>query len=201
MHKKKWTGMAAALFFLAQAAICAACSTKAGAQAVTGVKLGKDGSVTATIAETFDREYYTEDGLRAMIQSELAAYDSTGEKVTLTEMKKQEEEAGIVVVMEYASSQDYAAFNEVTFFCGTVAEAQKAGYMKDAVLTAASDTEKTLQKEELSALAEKQVVIFSEPMQVQVPTKVLYLSAGSRLVDGKCVEASGDGALTYIIMK
>lgn len=201
MQKKRWTGMVAALFLLAHTAVCAGCSTGMGTETVTGVKIGKDGAVTATIVEAFDKEYYTEDGLAEMIQSEIVAYDSTGEKVSLIEIQKQEDTDQIVVVMRYASAEDYAAFNEVTFFYGTVEQAQVAGYMPDAALDSASGKEEPLQREDFSTLAEKHVVIFSEAMQVRLPSKILYLSSGSRLTDGKCAEAPENGALTYVITK
>lgn len=201
MQKKRWTGMVAALFLLAHTAVCSGCSTGMGTEEVTGIKIGRDGTVTATIVEAFDKEYYTEDGLSEMIQSEIAAYDSSGEKVSLVEIREQEDTGSIVVVMKYASAEDYAAFNEVTLFYGTVAQAQTAGYTPDAALESASGKEEPLQKEEFSTLAEKHVVICSEAMQVMLPSKILYLSGGSCLTDAKSVEATEDGALTYVITK
>lgn len=201
MQKKRWTGMVASLFLLAHTAVCAGCSTGMGTEEVTGIKIGRDGTVTATIVEAFDKEYYTEDGLSEMIQSEIAAYDGSGERVSLVEIREQEDTGSIVVVMKYASAEDYAAFNEATLFYGTVAQAQAAGYTPDAALESASGKEESLKKEDFSTLAEKHVVIYSEAMQVTLPSKILYLSGGSRLTDAKSVEATEDGALTYVITK
>lgn len=211
MQKKRYAGIfAAALFSLLSAAFLIGCS-KMGGEDVTGLRIDKNGAVTSSIVETFDKAYYAADGLETMIREEIAAYcGENSEQVTLQSvelLKVDAEQTGevqpqkIAVTMKYASCEDYAAFNEAVLFYGTVAEAQAAGYQFDTTWVSASDAQMKLTAEEFSSLSDKKVLIAGEMLQVLLPAKVAYMTEGTELINNKCINIVNTDGLTYVIMK
>ena len=196
MGKRRWTGVTGAALLLSFAMLFSGCAGHSSREPETGVKIGADGEITAMIVESFDREYYTEEGLQQFIREEMQAYGKG--RISVIGIDRRDDGATVSVGMRYGSAEDYAAFNEVTFFYGTAEEAQAAGYSLNTALVNAKGASV---QGGADALAGKHVVIFSETMLVTVPTKVLYRSEGSTLVDSKSVRASGDGGLTYVIIK
>ena len=89
--------------------------------------INKKGNISGVIVEDFDKEYYNGEELGQMIQEEIAAYDASSEKVKLKEFEITEENKAYADIY-YATGQDYKAFNDTEFFCGTVSEAYDAGY-------------------------------------------------------------------------
>lgn len=196
MRRGRWAGAIAAVMLLSFTVLLSGCTGQGDREQETGVKIGKNGEITAIIAEPFEKEYYTEEGLSQMILAETETYGEG--RVSLLGIDQMEEAGKVIVTMQYGSAADYAAFNEVTFFYGTVEQAQAEGYSPDTALV--NEKGESIQGGE-DALSGKHVVIFSETMLVTVPTKVLYRSGGSTLVDSKCVRAAEDGGLTYVIIK
>ena len=204
MRKKRYAGMLAAVFFaLLPAVLASGCGKSENGQETTGLRIEKNGGVTSCIVESFDKTYYSLEGLEAMIREEIAAYDPSGSgAVTLQSAEVPEEETGkVIVTMKYASVEDYAKFNETVLFYGTVAQAQEAGYKFDEKLVSVSDKTKTLAGTDLTAMADSPVLITGEALQVMLPAKVIYISDGAELVNSKCVNAVNTDGLTYVIMK
>lgn len=204
MRKKRYAGMLAAVFFVLLPAVSTSgCKKAENGQETTGLRIDKNGGVTGCIVESFDKTYYSVEGLEAMIREEIAAYDPSGSgAVTLQSAEVPEEENDkVIVTIKYASAEDYAKFNETVLFYGTVAQAQAAGYGFDEKMVSVSDGTKTLTGDDLKTMADSPVLITGEALQVMLPAKAIYVSDGAKLVNSKCVNAVNTGGLTYVIMK
>lgn len=151
----------------------------------TGVSLGKDGKVKSVAIEQMDKDYYNEGELKSMIDSSVAEYNGGGEKVKLESFEVKDKKA--TLSLEFGSAADYAAFNNVTFFAGSVQDAQTAGYDFKADFLAV-DKGKTKSKEETGQAAlsgDKKVVILEEPMLVEVPGNIIFVSSNVEVTGKK----------------
>lgn len=202
MQKRGCAGVFAVFFLvLLQSVLLTGCGQSGTGEQVTELQIDKNGGVTGTIVEAFDKEYYTLDGLEAMIQSEMTEYNRSGEKISLKKAELSEDGSTVTVVMHYVSCEDYTAFNEEELFYGTIAEALKKGYTFDTKFVKTSGETLALSKEALEEMAEKHVLIVRESIQVSLPAKVLYMTEGTVSVNNKCIQAQNASGLTYVIMK
>lgn len=169
----------------------------------TNLKIGKEGTVTSTIVEDFDKDYYTVEGLEAMIQEEISAYNAgKADAISLISVEVQDNmENKIIVNMKFASAEDYANFNKEDFFYGTVSQAIEAGYEIPQKLYSASDMTKTIRKEEINAMSGKHILIIAESTKVLLPQKAVYISEGVDLINHKEINVEYTDDPAYVIME
>ncbi|MBQ7955396.1 MAG: hypothetical protein IJ282_06560 [Lachnospiraceae bacterium] len=179
--------------------------------------LTKEGTVTAYLVETFDKDYYSAAELEQMILLEIEDYnsranagDETKKKVSLIDVCSPEEKNPIqgitedtntvTVQMEYANAEEYGGYNGNTMFFGTVSKANAAGYPIKADLLSVFDGS-TLTKEDAQTMTDKHVLILQEKVPVVVPYKVLYASSGVTVDKDTVIFDGTEGELAYVIMK
>lgn len=126
------------------------------------------GSFTETIKEPKDGEFTLEE-LEQYINAQIDAYQ--GGTVTLDSCKVNAQD--VEIVMTYGSWKDYADFNQVVCFQGTVSEAETAGYdIRQNWL------DKSGKAAEQQTIAEREkewnVLILGETVRVKLPGKILY---------------------------
>lgn len=145
----------------------------------------KDGTVLGAILEDFSDSKYVSDELKAMLEEEISAYNSqAGEgKITLDTYEITEDKK-VKIIMNYASCEDYAGFNDEIMFTGMISEAYEAGY-EFADMESVTGDGAFLGKADVLEKGSMKIVIFSEPVHVRVNGKISYVSAGVSLVDKK----------------
>ena len=137
--KRFLAGVLCAAFVLAGMTACG--NTKGAEGSVIAVS--KDGTVTDTIREPFDQDYYSQQELQDEVLKAVASYNSGMGNEAITVSKVQVDDGVTDVEMKYRSAEDYAAFNRETFFIGTPAQARLSGFDLNKVYTAVSDPSKT----------------------------------------------------------
>lgn len=147
---------------------------------VTEIEILKDGSIAETITEDFSKDYYEEEGLKELLLSEVADFNKNSETGDIVVDKFENKKGSLTIRMKYPSAEVYMdyhtdAYNDGTFFCGTVVQAQAAGYSLDVTLKAAKG-EETVGKEELPSMGESGIFISHMPMTVKLPGKICYIS-------------------------
>ena len=158
--------------------------------------VNKKGTVSGIIVEDFSKDYYNVEELNKMIQEEIAAYDSSSEKVKLNKFEITEDNK-VYADISYATDEDYKVFNDIDFFCGTVSEAYEAGYAF-ADMQSVNSGESGLDAKSVLEKGTMKVVVFSEAVAVKVPGKIAYVSEGISLIGKKEVRTESDGTF-YII--
>jgi hypothetical protein len=138
----------------------------------TSISADETGVITETVVESVGEDSFTEDELKQYIEQEIADYtDSGGGKVSLTKCTVANRTAE--TVMTYATCDDYAKFNNVTCFLGTIQAAEDAGYDVSQSFVdkkgAAADAEIISERAK-----EWKIFICEEPVQVRLPDKILY---------------------------
>lgn len=159
-----------------------ACGNATGADGSV-ITVSRDGTVTDTIREPFDQDYYSQQELQDEVLKAVTSYNSRmgNEAVTVSKVRV---DGGVTdVEMKYQSVEDYAAFNRETFFIGTPAQARLAGFDLNKVYSAVSDPSKTMGMAELFNTDGILVLITDTTQTVVMNYKILYASDGVEVTD------------------
>ena len=179
------------------------------------VYVKKNGKIIGASVESFDKNYYDTEELETYINEQVDEYLSDHEKKSVEVDKFSVEEGIAKLNIKYAGYEDYAEFNGVEMFVGTVPQAMAAGYNFDDTFLKVEDGKlgSSLGRDELIEASEDskyKVVILSEKVDVKVKGTVLYVSedytslAAKNTVSIALTEDALDGEelkLTYIIYK
>lgn len=162
------------IFVAAVSAIFAFSSCgKAPVSDATVFRLNKDGSVTHIIVGN-NEDSIDQEELTAYINSQISAY-GTGEEDPVELKSCRADMNGITIEMQYASINDYAAFNNVPAFEGSLEEAVKKGFGFGSGFTSESGlaySGYTLPVEYPGL----KVLVLQEPMNVMIPQDALLVS-------------------------
>lgn len=166
------------------------------------ITIAKNGAVNETIQESFEEAYYIEEELLSSIEAEVASYNSGTEKEPV-ELKKCEVDEQIATVkMAYDTTADYASFNHVGLFHGTMSEFVESEYHAYADLKDMDGGEIPLSS--LVASGEDYyVVALDMDCIVEVKGNICYVSEGVEVIAKKTADVTmGEGtAFAYIVYK
>lgn len=173
---------------------------------VAGVTVEKDGTITSVLMDSFEKEFYDLEDLRDMIQLEAATHNQEkgGERIRLESLEMNG--SNCVAVMKYQSFEDYAEYNEVPFFSGTVKEAEDAGINLSVTWLQAGGNA-SMQWKEIEAAQDYRLVVWYGDMPAAVPGKIRYYSDNLTLADAKKAKpaqsdtAEGESGPFYVIYK
>lgn len=179
------------------------------------VYVKKNGKIIGVSVESFDKDYYDAEELEAFVDERVEEYLSDHKKKSVNVEEFSVEEGIAKLNIKYAGYEDYAEFNGVKMFVGSVPQAMAAGYdfndtflkVEDGRLGSSLDRDELIEASENSKF---KVVILSEKLDVKVKGTVLYVSddytslAARDTVSIALPEDAMDGEelkLTYIIYK
>lgn len=155
----------------------------------------KDGTLTETVIDKLDREYYVAEELQEMINRSVQEYGQNhgADAVKIDSLSLENNQ--IVLTMTYQSAQDYADYNNVKFYNGSMLGAELEGYLfynqfrkvEDGV----TDGE-TIGNEEPLKHKEYQVLVTDDSHLVQVPGDVVYVSANAVPAGRREVQPAGE---------
>ena len=163
------------------------------------LRIDKSGQVTCVLVEEFDKNYYDINELEEMIRLEVAEYNRNkgSESIILLSIESVNEMA--VAQFQYADYTDYAAFNEVDFFVGTVETAVNEGINLNHVMLEAGKNN-TISPEQVRELTEYNLVMWQGDMPLEVPGKILYHTGELTLLGSKKIIAEPDLAGPFYLI-
>lgn len=179
---KKWIS---ALCILASVWMLAGCGSSFK-PSVTSLYFQKDGKITQAIVESFEKEYYSLEEFRSMIQKEIDTYNqSFGEERISVESLEVKNDA-LYLLLDYKDADTYSQYNEAYCFTGTISEALDEGLPFNMVFkdqdyeeyTAAEATEKK----------SSPVIVLKEEGVVQLERPVKYVSNNVEIIDSHMVQ-------------
>ena len=93
----------------------------------TSLVVEKDGKVISYLVNTFDKEFYSLDGLEEMVKNEAEEFnaahtDTPEEALTVKTVQTLGDGAMVQVVQEFDSADSYAEYNDQDLFYGTRVE-------------------------------------------------------------------------------
>lgn len=151
------------------------------------VKLKKDGSVQTAVIDNLDKSYYDGEELKTMIDEAVADYNESSGEESIVVKKFESSEDSVQLYMNYAASEDYQKFNNVTFYAGDLQGAYDNKYEFP-------DSFKQVEKGKVTGTATKSdilnglnyyVLIYSEEMDVEVPGRIVYVSSDAAVTGKK----------------
>ena len=140
----------------------------------------ENGKIRVTSVESFDQDYYDAQELEETIRDALSEYGSGVEQEYLDVS-----DGTAKLVLTYDSAEDYVGFNGTDLFVGTVAEAEEAGYDFQSIMSAVSqeDTSKILTEATLEQLADNEVILLFEQVDVVTYKDMLYATSNLGVTD------------------
>ena len=173
----------------------------------TSLVVEKDGKVTSYLVDTFDKDFYTLDGLEAMVREEADSFNRTygdGQEDPMTVKSVQMLENGVTVrlVEDFDSADSYAEYNEKDLFYGTRVEALAKGISVDLELVDATDGTPADSGKLSKAMEKGHLIITNASAYIYCPYPVLYLSEGVVMgADGYVDASQSDGVVTILMKK
>ncbi len=145
----------------------------------------KNGSIRITTVESFAEDYYDADELKKTIRDAVASYNEKNGSGSVAEKSFKVADQTAVLVLDYASAEDYSGFNDTSLFIGTVQEAQADGYDFESIMSAVShaDSSRILNQATLDQLSENEVIILTEQVNVVMPRGILYATPNLGVTD------------------
>ena len=172
----------------------------------TSLVVEKDGKVTSYLVDTFDKDFYTLDGLEAMVREEADSFNRThgdGQEDPMTVKSVQMLENGVTVrlVEDFDSADSYAEYNEKDLFYGTRVEALAQGNPVNKELVNAADGTPADPDKLEKALEKGHLIITNASAYIYCPYPVLYISEGVVMGEDGYVDASQSDGVVTILMK
>ena len=163
------------------------------------VYVKKNKTFIGALVEDFAEIYYDADELRTFIDNEIKAYNASVGAVNLEVSTYEVESNKAKLFINYTDAGDYAGFNGVTFFAGTVEEALSAGYNFDASFIQVKDKGE-VDSGTITSHNKYYVVITDEQNSIQVQGTIVYATSNVELVS-KSVAKTPGGEIAYIVFK
>ena len=172
----------------------------------TSLVVEKDGKVISYLVNTFDKDFYSLDGLKEMVKNEAEEFNATHtdtpeEAMTVKAVQTLGDGAMVQVVQEFDSADSYAEYNEQDLFYGTRVEALAQGNPVNMELVNAADGTPA-DPDKLEKVLEKgYLIITNASAYIYCPYPVLYISEGVVMGEDGYVDASQSDGVVTILMK
>lgn len=163
-------------------------------QEPNAISIAEDGTITEIVQEVLDESYYNITELQNMITTEVADYNAQNGENCVTVKTFENEGQAVKLEMVYASAKDYAAFNHVEFYYGSLINAQLEGYLFDVAYKKVRDgvvIGNSVSGSEVIREMDKEVMVVRAPLEVHVPGSVLYTSSNAEVLADNVIHATG----------
>jgi hypothetical protein len=148
----------------------------------------KDGTVVSTDVESFS-DTYDEGELKTYVENAISEYTAQYGEETVTLKDVAVADGKATLILSYASPEDYARFNGIELFTGSIAEALAAGYDFDVDFAdVTGDTPTECSASAFTGEDGYKVVVIKTNTNVNVSGKICYVSQKNvSLVDKKTI--------------
>lgn len=163
----------------------------------TSLQVYGDGSVAETIFDHLDQSWYTGDELQDMIARSMNEYNAANGENSLNVTEYSDEGGDVRVRLVYRTGEDYARYNNVVFFSGSMLDAEMQGYLFSGPFSSVEDSEikeSGLDASEPLSHKEYRVVISDSGHVVQVPGKVRYISSNAEVINSHVIQPAASSA-------
>ncbi len=150
------------------------------------VYIQKKGTIKGANVADFDKEYYDETELSDFIKETVDTYVEQAGEGTVEIQEFAVSDGVAHVYLNYAGAEDYAQFNGVKFYEGTVLDAKAEGYEIPDAFTSVTDDETTWDAEG------NKIVIIGQQTRVKVDGTILFVSANASVTGKNTADVSYD---------
>ncbi|MDO5345228.1 MAG: hypothetical protein Q4E91_05740 [Lachnospiraceae bacterium] len=148
----------------------------------TALQVLEDGTVTETVIDQLDESYYSSSELESMVNSSVGQYNKEHGADAVTVDSLIIENNQVTLTMTYRTAQDYADYNNVRFYNGSMLGAEMDGYLfynQFKQVEKGTVTGEGLSNEEPLKHKELQVLVTDTSHAVKVPGDVVFLSTNA----------------------
>lgn len=180
--RKGWkAGIAAVLC----AGMIAGCGTSVETD-TSLVHVDKKGAVTSVDVESLDENSYDATELQEFVDTAVEEYNAEHGRNSVKVKELAVEEGAAKLQISYKTAEDYAAFNEIEFYQGTVVNSLAAGYTYDVDFVKVEDGQAAgaATKQEIYAEDGLKVVIIRANTDVRVEGQICYVSTENVRLNG-----------------
>ena len=157
----------------------------------TAIQVSQDGRITETIIDRLTESYYSSTELQEMVNASVKDHTAAYGDGSVSVKEYAANGSDIRIVLEYAAAEDYAAFNNVRFYNGSMLGAQMEGYrFETSFQLVAKDgtvSEQKVPADGPVSHKEYQVLVTDRSHKVEVPGNIVYVSAPSQVEDRRIV--------------
>lgn len=157
----------------------------------TAIQVSQDGRITETIIDRLTESYYSSTELQEMVNASVRDHTAAHGDGSVSVKEFTANGSDIRIVLEYAAAEDYAAFNNVRFYNGSMLGAQMEGYrFETSFQLVAKDgtvSEQKVPADGPVSHKEYQVLVTDRSHKVEVPGNIVYVSAPSQVEDRRIV--------------
>ena len=157
----------------------------------TNLVVREDVTLTETVIDALDQNYYDSGELEQMINRTVSEYNQGHGADSVTVDSLSMENNQVVLTMTYQSAADYADYNNVRFYNGSMLGAEMEGYLFYNQFRRVSDGQAesdTISNEEPLKHKEYQVLVTDASHLIKVPGDVVYLSVNASPMGRKEVQ-------------
>lgn len=158
----------------------------------------KDGSLEAGTVESFDKAYYNLTELDKYVTDKISQYNTAKGNEGVAKKNLEMKDSNAVLVITYATIDDYNGFNQSDVKLLNTADANNAGIELPQTFSAVKKN-KTVTLNKALENNKYKVLVLKEKLDVLLQGTIKYYSGGT-LVDKHHIE-SADNATTIIIYK
>lgn len=157
----------------------------------TALQVMEDGTVTETVIDQLDESYYSSAELESMVNSSVSEYNKEHGEDAVKVDSLVIENNQVTLTMTYRTAEDYAGYNNVRFYNGSMLGAEIDGYLfynQFKQVEKGTVTEEGISNEEPLKHKELQVLVTDTSHVVKVPGDVLFISSNGSPMGRKEVE-------------
>lgn len=149
----------------------------------------KNGRIVSTDVEDFDEKTYDKDGLTQYVKQEIRAYNDKNGKGSVALKKLEVGDKKATLTISYKTAEDYAKFNDIELYTGSIAEALAHGYTFEGDFASVSGGKITpCKSSDFTENSGYQVAIIRGNTNVKVKGKIQYVSTvNTRYVDEQTI--------------
>ena len=178
-----------------------ACADEEGDYAETTITVEKKGRVRESIVDTFDKDYYSIEELKAEFTDSVAKYNEAigGEEIRLRKIEMKDSK--VYVDIDFTGPSDYENFVGEKLFVGTIGDAYDNGYTMDVVLKGVEKGDK-IDKIKIMGMSDRNIIILSEHARIRTFRDIAYVSANVDVIDGNEARVLNESdGLAYLILE
>lgn len=143
------------------------------------VYVDKKGAVTSLDVDSFQQDYYDEEGLKSDVDETVAVYNAANGKGAVKVESLTVEDQRASLTMKYKTAEDYSKFNDMEFYQGKVVTSLAAGYTFDEEFVKVEKGKVTgsATKQDIYHEDSLKVVIVKANIDVKVEGEICYVSS------------------------
>lgn len=161
------------------------------------ITINEDNSIDIVLKDSFDKDYYSENDLVNMVNSEINEFNASHFQDAIKLGSHSVNNGIISLEMIFAGTKMFNEYMPGILYTGNVAGAQLSGYDLNQTLKINSKDGGTIGKSEFVNLSDK-LIIVNGIYCIKVPGKITYYSDGMNLINNNAVAPLNDG--TYYVL-